>query len=113
MLRIASGKEGGLPFEIIVTTFWKVQDPQLAPCQFNLNGRNSSVKIGGAVSVALEPIKNPVTGEPETVRVLHGTGFIFKEAEAVSAKECRVSAGGLAFSWPDKSGFVTKVKYAN
>jgi hypothetical protein len=113
LLRIASGQEGGLPFEIIVTTFSKILDPQFVPIVFHLDGKNSSVKIGNAVSVAVEPIKNPVTGEPESVRVEHATGFIFKDAECVSAKEFKVSIDGLSFSWPNKAGFVTKIKYAN
>jgi hypothetical protein len=113
LLNICSGKDGGMPFEIIVTTFSKMLDPQFVPFQFNFNGRNSSVQIGKAVSVAVEPIKNPVTGQPESVRIEHSTGFIFKDAECVSAKECRVTAGELNFSWPNKAGFVTKIKYAN
>ena len=71
------------------------------------------MRIGDALNVALEPIKNPMTGEPESVRVVHATGFIFKDAEAVSGKECRVSVPGLSFSWPDKAGFVTRVTYGN
>jgi len=113
LLNIASGKEGGLPFEIIVTTFSKILEPQFVPFRFHLDGKNSSVKIGNAVSVAMESIKNPVTGEPESVRVEHGTGFIFKDAECVSAKEFRVSAGELNFSWPNKAAFITKIKYGN
>lgn len=113
LLTICSGQAGGLPFEILATTFSKVLDPIFAPIQFNLNGRDSSVRIGDALNVALEPIKNPVTKEPESVRIEHATGFIFKSAEAVSGKECRVNVPGLSFSWPDKAGFVTRVNYAN
>jgi hypothetical protein len=113
LLTICSGQMGGLPFEILATTFSKVLEPIFAPIEFELNGRDSSVRIGDALSVALEPIKNPVTREPESVRVEHATGFIFKSAEAVSGKECRVNVPGLAFSWPDKAGFVTRVSYGN
>jgi hypothetical protein len=113
LLIICSGKAGGLPFEILATTFSTVLPPIFAPIEFHLDGRNSSVRIGSVLSVALEPIKNPVTGEPESVRVEHSTGFIFKGAEAVSGKECRVDVEGLSFSWPDKAGFVTQVTYGN
>jgi hypothetical protein len=113
LLQIASGKAGGLPFEIIVTTFSKMPEPQFVPFQFHFNGRNSSVKIGNAMDIAMEPIKNPVTGEPESVRVQHATGFIFKEAECVSAAKMVVNAGELKFSWPNKAAFVTTVKYGN
>jgi hypothetical protein len=113
LLMIASGQAGGLPFEIIATTFSKVLEPRYVPFQFHLDGKNSSVKIGDIVSVALESIKNPVTGEPESVSVEHGTGFIFKKAECASARECRVSAGEVTFSWPNKAAFVTRVNYGN
>lgn len=113
ILTICSGQAGGLPFEILATTFSKVLDPIFTTFHFNLDGRNSSVRIGDALNVALEPIKNPVTGEPESVRLEHATGFIFQSAEAVSGKECRVKVPGLSFSWPDKAGFVTRVNYSN
>ena len=113
LLTICSGKVGGLPFEILATTFSKVLEPIFAPMTFHFDGRNSSVRIGSALHIALEPIKNPVTGQPESVRIEHGTGFIFKNAEAVSGKECRVDVPGLTFSWPDKAGFVTRVNYGN
>jgi hypothetical protein len=113
LLQIASGQAGGLPFEIIVTTFSKILDPQFVPFQFQLNGRNSTLKVGKAMDIAVEPIKNPVTGEPESVRVEHSTGFIFKTAECVSAKTMTINAGELKFSWPNKAAFVTKVEYGN
>jgi len=113
LLTICSGEAGGLPFEILATTMSKVLDPIFAPIEFNFNGRDSSIRIGDALRIALEPIKNPVTNEPESVRVEHATGFIFKSAEAVSAKECRVSVPGLSFEWPDKAAFVTTVSYSN
>ncbi|MEO8427826.1 MAG: DUF1326 domain-containing protein [Verrucomicrobiota bacterium] len=116
LLQIAAGKQGGLPFEIIVTTFSEILEPQYVPFQFHIDEKNSSVKIGNAASIATESIKNPVTGEPENVRVEHGTGFIFKSAEVVSTKECMSQVSGakmLNFSYPSKAGFVTKVKYGN
>jgi hypothetical protein len=113
LLQICSGQAGGMPFEIIVTTFTTFLEPQFAPFKFNFNGRNSSVQIGNAMNVAVEPIKNPVTGEPESVRIQHSTGFIFKEAECVSAATMDVSVGELKFSWPNKAGFVTQIKYGN
>jgi hypothetical protein len=111
--QIASGQSGGMPFEIIVTTFSKVLEPKFVPFQFKFNGKNSSFSVGKDVTVALESIKNPVTGAPESVRVVHETGFVFKGADVVSTKEYRVSAAELKFAHPNKCGFVTSVKYHN
>jgi hypothetical protein len=113
LINIASGKLGGLPFEILAATFSTVLEPQFVPIDFHWNGANSSVRLGDRAHAALEPIKNPVTGDPESVRVEHGTGFIFKSAEALSAKEMRVASAPLQFAWPDKAGFVAHVSYAN
>jgi hypothetical protein len=114
LCQICSGKAGGMPFEIIVQTLSKVIDPRYVPMTFNFDGRNSSLRLGGgAMTVLVEPIKNPVTGEAEQVRIEHSTGFIFKEAECVASKECIVNADPLKFSWPGKAAFVTTVKYGN
>jgi hypothetical protein len=64
ILTICSGQAGGLPFEILATTFTKVLDPIFLPIELNLAGRNTSARVGDVLRIALEPIKNPVTGEP-------------------------------------------------
>jgi hypothetical protein len=113
LLTICSGQAGGMPFEILVTTFSKFLDPHFVPFKFILNGRDSRVDIGNAMKIGLAPIKNPVTGLAEDVSINHGTGFIFKEAECVSAEEMTVTAGELTFAWPKKAGFVAKIRYSN
>lgn len=113
LMEIASGKAGGLPFEILVTTFSKINEPRFVPIEFRMNGRNSSVRVGDAIDVALEPIKNPVNREPESLRMEHATGFIFKEAECVSAARMQVAATELNFEWPNKAGFVAQIQYGN
>lgn len=113
LLNICMGKAGGLPFEILAATISKALDPFFVPIEVQLNGRNSRAQLGNHLRLALEPIKNPVTGEPEDVRVDHGTGFVFKQAECTAGKECAVNVPGLSFSWPNKAGFVSTVNYRN
>src|SRR5437764_5918888 len=60
LLTIASGKAGGLPFEIIAATFSKLLEPQFVDFHFQLNGRNSSITMGEGVMAAFGPILNPV-----------------------------------------------------
>lgn len=110
---ILTGEAGGMPFEVFKMLFTRFMETQYVSIEFHLDGRNSSVRIGDAVSVAVEPIENPVSGEPESIRIEHGTGFIFKGADCVSARENRVATPLINFSWPNKAGFVTKIKYGN
>lgn len=113
LVQIASGQAGGMPFEIIATLVGNLSGPHFVPIRFNIAGKNSSAKMGEDTSIAFESIKNPVTGEDEGIRIEHETGFLFKGAEVVSAKECTTSIGDLKFSWPNLAGFVTQVTYGN
>lgn len=113
LLQIASGQAGGMPFEIIASTLTTVVEPQFVPMAFEFDGRNSRAKIGNAVEISLAPIKNPVTGEREGVRLVHETGFIFQQAEVTAAPVCNARVEGLNFSWPDHAGFVARTKYSS
>jgi hypothetical protein len=113
LVKIATGEAGGMPFEIIKMTFAKVLPPAFAQAKFTAHGPNSSASLGSAINIALEPIKNPVNGQPERLRVEHETGFMFKSADVVSGKECKADCGLLKYSYPNKAGFVSKVTYGN
>lgn len=113
LVAIGSGQAGGLPFEILATTFSTLLEPRYVPVEFNLDGLRSSARLGDKFRIALEPIKNPVTGDAEQVAVNHGTGFIFKTAECASAREGAVDLDEMSFSYPNKVGFVARIHYRN
>ena len=113
MLDIGSGNAGGLPFEILATTFTTLLPPQFVPFSVTINGLASTATLGTSLRIALEPIKNPVTSEEEQVAVNHGTGFIFKTADCASAREGSVDLPGMKFSYPNKAGFIAPIRYGN
>lgn len=113
LTKIVTGEAGGLPFEVIKLTIAKLHPIQFVPFEFKAAGKHSSGKMGDAVIVAVEPIKNPVNGAEESIKIEHATGFVFKVADAVSAKEMRVSCADLNFSYPNKAAFVARVTYGN
>ena len=113
LTNIVAGKHGGLPYEILATTFTTMLEPVAANFEVRLTGHESSARVGNYLAFGFEPIKNLVTGDPEFVRVEHKTGFIFKSADVVSAREMQVSFGSLNFSWPKKAAFVAEVDYHN
>jgi hypothetical protein len=113
LLNIGSGQAGGLPFEILATTFSTLLEPQFVPFNVNINGLESTARLGDNFRIALEPIKNPVSGAVETITVNHGTGFIFKSAECASAREGSVAIPSMNFSYPNKAGFVARIHYGN
>ena len=113
LLEIGSGKAGGLPFEILATTFMTIMEPRFVPFHVKVDGLQSTARLGDDFRLALEEIRNPVSGQPEQVTVKHGTGFIFKEAECASAREGSVDVDGMSFSYPDKAGFIARIHYGN
>ena len=113
LLEIGSGKAGGLPFEILATTFSTLLEPEFVSFDVKINGLQSTARLGDNFRIALEPIKNPVTGDAEQVTVNHGTGFIFKTAECASAREGSVAIDKMNFSYPNKAGFIARIHYGN
>lgn len=109
-MSIVSGQAGGLPFSIIAEITPNIVGAEFVPFEIEGSGRRRSVKMGDKVSAAFDTIKNPVTGEPETPTVIHGSGFFFKEGDVVAATECRSELDGeLKFSYPDKAGYIARV----
>jgi hypothetical protein len=113
LVQIASGQAGGMPFEIIAATVTTLGGPYFVPCQFTVNGKHGTARLGDAVAIETESIRNPVTGAEESIRIEHETGFIFKSGLCVSAKTGRVTSGELNYSWPGKAAFVAKIQYGN
>ncbi len=52
LLEIASGKAGGLPFEILATTMTTLHEPRFVPFDFHFDGLNSSVNVGDVLRIA-------------------------------------------------------------
>ena len=110
IMSIVSGQSGGLPFEIIAKITPNIVGAEFVPIEIEGSGSKKTVKMGDKVSAAFDTIKNPVTGEPETPTVVHGSGFFFKEGDVVAATECLSELGGeLEFSYPDKAGYIAHV----
>jgi hypothetical protein len=92
---IVSGKHGGSLFEILAAICPTVLETIYAPISFNVDRekRIASVNIPRIASSAIEPIKNPVTGEEHRARIVLPQGFEYKEAEMGNAVHFQVSVG--------------------
>jgi hypothetical protein len=82
-----SGAQGGANFEI-----WASVTPNQLPTtylpitfEYDRSGRRARVVIAGQIEGAIEPIKNPVTGEEHTIRLGLPNGFEYKEADIANA----------------------------
>lgn len=81
-------------FSLIVT---RMHDPIVAPFTFvfDRDGRTARIIVPGVIETEVEPIRNPVTGQPHRIEVVMPEGFEHRMAEVASAKIS--SMGAIAF----------------
>jgi hypothetical protein len=93
LLNIASGKEGCAFFEIFASTVSKVVDPLFVPIDFESDQeqRTARLKVPGLGEFRIEPIKNPVTGQPHRARIDLPEGFEYRVAEIGNCVEHRAT----------------------
>ena len=89
VLKILTGQEtapGATIFNVFATTFSKVHEPLIRRIEFegDLESRTGRVRVADLVDVAIEPIRNKVTGAEQRARVQLPQGFEYHEAEYAS-----------------------------
>ncbi|RJG10119.1 DUF1326 domain-containing protein [Pseudomonas cavernicola] len=89
LLTILSGEEtepGATVFQVFSSTITEMYEPQFVPIEFSVDmaSRQAHTRIPGVLEVTGEPIRNPVTGEPQEARLILPNGFEFTEAEMAS-----------------------------
>lgn len=89
LFNILSGQNSaeGTLFNIFSLIVTKMHDPIFAPISFEFDkkARTARVSIPGVLETEVEPIKNPVTGQPHHIRVVMPEGFEHLEGEVASA----------------------------
>jgi len=90
LFNIMSGKHSaeGTLFHIFSLIVTKIHDPLFVPFEFSFDrdGRVARVVAKGVLETEVEPIKNPVTGQPHRIQVVMPEGFEHRAAEVASAK---------------------------
>jgi hypothetical protein len=103
LLKIMSGQEtepGATIFNVFASTLVKVHDPVFARISFkaDLAARTATIALDGIVDVNVEPIRNPITGEPMSVSVTMPRGFEYHDAEYASSR-VRTSGSPISLDW--------------
>ncbi|ANW01338.1 DUF1326 domain-containing protein [Bradyrhizobium icense] len=89
LFNIMSGKHSaeGTLFHIFSLIVTKIHEPVFVPFEFSFDkdGRVARVVAKGVLETEVEPIKNPVTGQPHRIQVVMPEGFEHRVAEIASA----------------------------
>ncbi len=106
--KIAAGEVGG-PFAVFLNTYSLVSTTY-APFEIHIDGPRSRVRIGAAVQLELESIRNPVTGVELTPMVMLPQGMLYNESVRYSSKVFRVS-DGLAYEYSGTDAAVAPINW--
>ena len=110
LLSLLSGKFGG-PFEILASVTETWSDSIFAPFEAIIDGLNSRVSVPEVLELGLASIKNPVTGEPEELNLVKGTGFTSTDTELGSTTVYRFT-GGFSHEHSGKYGEFANFDYS-
>ena len=110
---IFKGKLDGMPWSIIAATVDNWAETAYVPIEWTIDGCNSSYNAGNQVRVALDTMRNPVSGAEMAATISLPTGLITKEVHATSSKAFSVFSNGLKMAAPGKFGFYCTTEHSN
>jgi len=118
VLMILSGQVGGTIFEIFSAVCPHVQEPIIAPIdfEFDLDSRTGYLKVGDVIESSVETLRGIDPPDPYRILVRIPNGFEYtgpnNEAETAIAKTLKVSVGGkLDFEHTDSHSSMAHVKH--
>lgn len=107
---LLSGEAGG-PWAIVGKTLTTVHGPHQVRYELTLDGLHTTLRVGEAMELELEPIRNPVSGAEVHPGAVLPEGFIFREGAFASSKTFRV-ADGVNYEHPGKYAAIAPFEYA-
>jgi len=113
LLKIMSGQEtepGATIFNVFAATFVKVHDPVFARISIEADkaARTATIAFDGIVDFNVEPIKNPITGEPMQVSVSMPQGFEYDKAQFASGN-VRTTRSPIKLDWAGRHAHLAEV----
>ena len=100
--RIWRGEAGYEYFTIFNSTFDEPTAVERATVNLTIAGKESRVEVSGACSAQMEPLRNPVTGAENDVRIVKPGAFIWKDGEIAKSTSLEVDLPEMAFAVSDR-----------
>src|SRR5213593_228446 len=96
------GEAGYEYFTIFNSTFDEPTAVERATVHLTIAGKSSRVEVPGAGSAQMEPLRNPVTGAENDVRIVKPGAFIWKEGEIAKSTTLEVDLPEMSFAVSDR-----------
>jgi hypothetical protein len=111
LAQICTGQLGGMPWEILGTTF-EVVGLERAPISIEGEGEKSAMKAEGIFEARGDTFKNPVTGEEHFAHVHLPDGFIWTHGQCGQGS-FNAKAGDLSLSYSETNWILYDFDWSN
>jgi hypothetical protein len=111
--RIWRGEDGYGLFEIFNSTLTEPSKVDRADVELTLDGKRSRFAVQGVAEAALTPLTNPVTGEENDVRIVKGTGFIWRDGQIAQSERLRIDLPEMSFDVSGRHAVFSRFGYSN
>ncbi len=111
--QILKGNFKGKPWPIFAPTFDKWLDTTFVPFDWTFDGAKSSYKAGDQIITVLEKMRNPVTGEEVSSKIVLPDGITANELNITSTMTFSVFSNGLKFAYPGKNAWYSVVTHGS
>jgi len=95
---IYRGEQGNLTMEIFATTFAEPVRATRATVDVHLAGKESSFSIEGVGGAVMQPLRSPIDGSENELRIVIPSGFIWTEARIAETATMQVELPELRFA---------------
>ena len=111
--RIWQGEEGYSFFEIFNSTFAESGAVDRAAVDLNIDGKSSSISVNGIAEALMTPLRSPVSGEENKVRIVKEGGFIWADGEIATNERIKVETPEISFDLSGRHSVFAPFAYAN
>jgi hypothetical protein len=111
--RIWRGEEGYGLFEIFNSTLDEPSTVDRASVAMAIDGKRSRYAVEGVGESVLTPLTNPVTGAENDVRIVKGTGFIWRDGEIAQSEHMQMDLPEMSWDLSGRHAVFSRFGYSN
>jgi hypothetical protein len=111
--RIWRGEEGYSFFEIFNSTFDAPTGVDRVSIDLKVDGKSSTLSIDGIADAVMTPLRSPVSGEENNVRIVKDGGFIWADGEIATNERIKVDTPEISFDLSGRHSVFAPFAYAN
>jgi hypothetical protein len=111
--RIWRGEEGYGLFEIFNSTFVEPSAVDRSHVEMKLDGRQSRFSVAGVGESVMGPLRSPVGGDENRVRIVKESGFIWRDGEIAQGERLRVDLPEMSYELSGRHAVSARFGYSS